>query len=104
MPTLGSPPLRAYIQNRDRQYGLSALPRGERKHSGKAREQIHRPAMRANFAGHIKREFHLIKRVLQVSSADSANDGIAFVANNVGPMSKLIPTIKDLGSATCTSQ
>jgi hypothetical protein len=43
--------------------------------------------MRANFAGNIQREFHLIKRVLQVSSADSANDGTAFVANNVGSIS-----------------
>jgi hypothetical protein len=43
--------------------------------------------MRANFAGDIEREFHLIEGPLQVCGGDSAKDGVAFVANDVGLVS-----------------
>jgi hypothetical protein len=43
--------------------------------------------MRANLAGNIEREFHLIEGLLQICGGDPANDPVAFVANDVGPAS-----------------
>ena len=67
-----------WTQNR-----LSALPTGECEHSGKAREQIHRSAMRAHFAGNIEGDFQLCQRLPNIRRRNGAEHGTAFIADNI---------------------
>jgi hypothetical protein len=65
------------------QNGFSALPTGECEHFGKTREQIHRPAMRAHFAGNIEDDFQLCQRPPNIRRRNGAEHGTAFVADNI---------------------
>ena len=65
------------------QDGLSALSTGEREHSGKAREQVHRSAMRAHFARNLEREFQLCQRLRNIRRGNGAEHGTAFIADNI---------------------
>jgi hypothetical protein len=65
------------------QNGHSALPTGECEHSRKAREQIHRSAMREHFAGNLEREFQLCQRLPKIRRRNGAEHGTAFIADNI---------------------
>ena len=65
------------------QNGLSALPTGECEHSGKAREQIHRPAMRAHFGGNLEGDFQLCQRLPNICRRNGAEHGTALIADNI---------------------
>ena len=65
------------------QSGLSALPTGEREHSGKAREQIYRTAMRTHFAGNLEGDFQLCQRLPNIHRRNGTEHGTAFIADNI---------------------
>ncbi len=62
---------------------LSALPTGECERFGKAREQIYRPAMRAQFARNLQREFQFCQRLPNIRDGNGAEHGTAFIADNI---------------------
>src|SRR5579864_3351082 len=65
------------------QNGFSALPTGECEHSGKAREQTYRSAMRAQFAGNVEGDFQLCQRLPNIRRRNGAEHGTAFIADNI---------------------
>ena len=62
----------------------SALLTHERDQFRKPRCQVRRPAVRTLRAGDIERQFHLVKRVLQLGRRHRADHCLAFVADNLG--------------------
>ena len=77
------------------QNGPSALPTSEREHSGKAREQIYRPTMRAHFAGNLEGDFQLCQRLPNIRRGNGAEHRTAFIADNIS----LIPANNTIQAA-----
>src|SRR5260370_21730560 len=65
-------------------HSFSTLAAGKRYYPRKTWKQVHRSAMRAYCAGHIKREFHVAERLLKISGGYRAHHSTPFIADYRG--------------------